>query len=175
MTTYRRLAEEAIDRLGGLLESRAAAWTRSATLPGGDMPRGDFAAYRAELARRRPWLDNALLRRYSRAYGTRVERLLGVAESMRELGLEVLPGLYEREIEYLRREEWAVTAEDILFRRSKLGLHLPVEAMGALAGWLAEHPAGRSPFSHGRGRSPVYEPDPAADTGHGEKGERPLP
>ena len=141
ITTYRRLAEEAVDRLGPLLGHRAPAWTRSATLPGGDMPGGDFAAFRAELARRRPWLDNGLLRRYSRAYGTRVERLLGTADSMRDLGAEVLPGLHVREIEYLRREEWAVTPEDILFRRSKLGLHLPAEASDQLAGWLAGHPA----------------------------------
>ena len=105
------------------------------------MPGGDFAAFRAELARRRPWLDNGLMRRYSRAYGTRVERLLGTADSMRDLGAEVLPGLHVREIEYLRREEWAVTPEDILFRRSKLGLHLPAEASDQLAGWLAGHPA----------------------------------
>ena len=105
------------------------------------MPQADFAAFRAELARRRPWLDNGLLRRYSRAYGTRTERLLGTAGSMRDLGAEVLPGLHVKEIEYQRREEWAVTAEDILFRRSKLGLHLPAEATDELARWLAEHPA----------------------------------
>jgi len=141
ITTYRRLAEEAVDRLGALLRHRGGAWTRSATLPGGDMPRGDFAAFRAELARRWPWLDTGLLRRYSRAYGTRIEQLLAGASSMDDLGSEVLPGLRVREIEYLRREEWAVTEEDILFRRSKLGLHLPAEAPVQLAGWLAAHPA----------------------------------
>jgi glycerol-3-phosphate dehydrogenase len=60
---------------------------------------------------------------------------------MPDLGAEVLPGLHVKEVEYLRREEWAVTAEDILFRRSKLGLHLPAEAPDELACWLAEHPA----------------------------------
>jgi glycerol-3-phosphate dehydrogenase len=59
---------------------------------------------------------------------------------MADLGPEVLPGLYTREIGYLRREEWAVTAEDILFRRSKLGLHLPADAPAQLEGWLAAHP-----------------------------------
>jgi len=141
ITTYRRLAEEAVDRLGVLLGHRARPWTRSATLPGGDMPEADFQAFRTELARRRPWLENSLLRRYSRAYGTRTERLLGAAGSMRDLGAEVLPGLHAKEIEYQRREEWAVSAEDILFRRSKLGLHLPSEATDELARWLAEHPA----------------------------------
>jgi glycerol-3-phosphate dehydrogenase len=141
ITTYRRLAEEAVDRLGTLLRHRSGAWTRSATLPGGDMPRGDFAAFRAELTRRWPWLDTGLLRRYSRAYGTRIDRLLAGASSMDDLGPEVLPGLRVREIEYLRREEWAVSEEDILFRRSKLGLHLPADAPARLAGWLAAHPA----------------------------------
>jgi glycerol-3-phosphate dehydrogenase len=89
------------------------------------------------------------MRRYSRAYGTRVERLLGTADSMRDLGAEVLPGLHVREIEYLRREEWAVTPEDILFRRTKLGLHLPAEATDHLAGWLAGHPADAAAAARG--------------------------
>jgi glycerol-3-phosphate dehydrogenase len=106
------------------------------------MPRGDFVAFRTELVRRRPWLDQALLRRLARAYGTRVERLLGEASAVPDLGVEVVPGLYEKEIEYLRREEWAVTAEDILFRRSKLGLHIAADATKRLASWLADHPPG---------------------------------
>ena len=64
---------------------------------------------------------------------------------MSDLGPEVLPGLRVREIEYLRREEWAVTEDDILFRRSKLGLHLPVDAPAKLAAWLAAHPAEAAP------------------------------
>jgi glycerol-3-phosphate dehydrogenase len=142
ITTYRRVAEEAVDQLVPLLGRRARAWTRAETLPGGDMPRGDLEAFCAGLATRRPWLAGALARRYARAYGTRVEQLLAGCSAMRDLGTEVLPGLYAREIEYLRAEEWAVTAEDILFRRSKLGLHLPADATGRLDGWLAAHPAG---------------------------------
>ena len=141
ITTYRRLAEEAVDRLSPLLGKRTRAWTRTAHLPGGDMPRGAFTEFRTAFAARRPWLDPALLRRYARAYGTRADRLLGAASSMRDLGAEVLPGLYAQEIDYLRREEWAVTAEDILFRRSKLALHLPGDAPERLERWLAAHPA----------------------------------
>jgi glycerol-3-phosphate dehydrogenase len=70
--------------------------------------------------------------------------LLGVARVTQELGEEVLPGLHQREIEYLRSEEWAVTAEDILYRRSKLALHLPADALVRLDEWLARHPRGRS-------------------------------
>ncbi len=105
------------------------------------MPGGDLASFRSDLATRHPWLDAGLLRRLPRAYGTRVERLLGSAAAMADLGQEVLPGLHEREIDYLRREEWAITAEDILFRRSKLGLHLPADATERLERWLATHPA----------------------------------
>jgi glycerol-3-phosphate dehydrogenase len=140
ITTYRRLAEEAIDRLAPMLGNRRHGWTRAATLPGGDMGSDDFAAFRARLAVRCPWLDTRLLRRYARAYGTRVERLLDGARAMPDLGSEVLPGLHEREIAYLRREEWAMTAEDILFRRSKLGLHLPTDAGERLDRWLGDHP-----------------------------------
>jgi glycerol-3-phosphate dehydrogenase len=140
ITTYRKLAEEAIDRLGRMLGNRRRAWTRTAALPGGDIESGDFSAFRARIALRCPWLDIRLLRRYTRAYGTRTERLLDGARAMRDLGNEVLPGLHEREIAYLRREEWAMTAEDILFRRSKLGLHLPADACARLDRWLSEHP-----------------------------------
>jgi glycerol-3-phosphate dehydrogenase len=140
ITTYRRLAEEAIDQLAPMLGHRIRAWTRLATLPGGDMPRGDFTAFRADMARRRPWLDAGLLRRYTRNYGTRIERLLGSAKSAADLGAEIVPGLFEREIDYLRREEWAHSAEDILFRRSKLGLHLPADAAAQLDLWLSRNP-----------------------------------
>jgi glycerol-3-phosphate dehydrogenase len=139
ITTYRRLAEEAIDRLAPMIGNRRRPWTRAATLPGGDMERGDFAAFRTHLAVRHPWLDTRLLRRYTRAYGTRTERLLDGARAMQDLGSEVLPGLREREIAYLRREEWAMNAEDILFRRSKLGLHLSADSAARLDRWLGEH------------------------------------
>ena len=141
ITTYRKLAEEAVDRLAPMLGRRRRAWTRAATLPGGDMRGGDLEAFCSELAARRSWLPASLCRRYARAYGTRVERLLAGARAMRDLGDEVLPALHVCEIEYLRREEWAVTAEDILFRRSKLGLHLPPDAAGRLDHWLAAQPA----------------------------------
>jgi glycerol-3-phosphate dehydrogenase len=89
------------------------------------------------MLRRYAWLDRALLHRYARAYGTRMERLLDGCRSMEDLGRAVLPGLHEREIEYLRREEFAVTADDILFRRSKLGVHLPGGSAARLERWLA--------------------------------------
>lgn len=105
------------------------------------MPQADFEAYRSALSARCPWMPPALLQRYARAYGTRAERILRGAASLADLGEEALPGLHAREIDYLRAEEWAVTADDILYRRSKLALHVPADGPARLEAWLAEHPA----------------------------------
>jgi glycerol-3-phosphate dehydrogenase len=104
------------------------------------MPGADFDAFVAGARLAHAWLPDALLHRYARAYGTRLERVVGDARSLRDLGEQILPGLYEREVDYLRREEWAVTAEDILCRRSKLALHVPDGSAGRLDDWLAGHP-----------------------------------
>jgi glycerol-3-phosphate dehydrogenase len=137
LTTYRKLAEDVVARVLRVLGLSAPRWTAGVPLPGGDIPGGDFEGFRTRLARRYQWLDRALLWRYARAYGTRIDRLLDDCSGMPDLGREVLPGLYEREIEYLRREEFAQTAEDILFRRSKLGLHAPRAGAARLDAWLA--------------------------------------
>lgn len=121
ITTYRRLAEHALAKLAPSLPALGPAWTGSASLPGGDM--ADFESFLADLEARKPWLPAGLARRLARAYGTRVERLLGDAEQLADLGEDLGAGLTEREVDYLVETEWAETAEDILWRRSKLGLH----------------------------------------------------
>jgi glycerol-3-phosphate dehydrogenase len=136
ITTYRRLAEDAVGRLVEPLGCEQPAWTTQAPLPGGDLPEGSFAVFLRTLERRYPWLPPALRQRLARAYGTRVERILNGAAALADLGRAVLPGLHAREIEYLRREEWARTAEDILWRRTKLGLHLKPESAEELTAWL---------------------------------------
>jgi glycerol-3-phosphate dehydrogenase len=145
ITTYRALAEEAVELLARPLGIRTAGWTMKAPLPGGDLgarikasgnPMADFEQFCLVQAQRRPWLPQALLRRYARAYGTRMEAMLGDAASMARLGEEIVSGLFAIEVEYLIAKEWAQTAEDILWRRSKLGLHLPADAGGRLAAWL---------------------------------------
>jgi glycerol-3-phosphate dehydrogenase len=141
LTTYRKLAEDVVDELAPLLGVRGTHWTADAPLPGGDMPNADFDAFLAQFARRHPWLPPALCRRYARAYGTRAERLLDGAGSLENLGAQVLPGLYEREIDYLVAQEFALTAEDILWRRSKLGLHLPANATRRLEDWMTRRSA----------------------------------
>jgi len=139
ITTYRKLAEDAVDRLARALgRGGRRHWTAGAMLPGGDLPQGSFAVFLRALEHRHPWLPPSLRRRYARAYGTRAETMLHEARSLADLGAEVLPGLYEREIEYLCRHEWAQSADDILWRRSKLGLHLPRGSAAALDAWLAQ-------------------------------------
>jgi glycerol-3-phosphate dehydrogenase len=137
ITTYRRLAEDAVNLLGEPLGLRAAPWSAGAVLPGGDLPHGSFAVFLRTLERRYPWLPARLRRRYAHAYGTRIERVLGAAATAADLGQELLPQLYEREVDYLCREEYARSAQDILWRRSKLGLHLLQADLSPLERWLA--------------------------------------
>ena len=136
ITTYRRLAEETVDQVCAVLGRKRPHWTASAPLPGGDLPGGDFERFAAELIATHAWADPAMLRRMAHAYGSRIARILGGTEDVSALGAEVLPGLYERELTYLRDEEWARTAEDVLWRRSKLGLGLPADAVTRLQDWL---------------------------------------
>ncbi len=139
ITTYRRLAEEVMELLQAPLRNFKPAWTATAPLPGGDMPGADFGRFFEELKRRRPWLPAALAERYARAYGTRIEVLLADARRLDDLGTDLGAGLYEAEINYLTFYEWALTADDILWRRSKLGLQAPPDMVERLRAWLTEH------------------------------------
>jgi glycerol-3-phosphate dehydrogenase len=137
ITTYRRLAEHAMEKLAPFLPGLGRPWTAGAPLPGGDLlPAGDFEAYLAGLRRARPWLPAELARRLGRAYGTRIERVLGDAASLADLGEDLGAGLTEREAAYLVDAEWARTADDILWRRSKLGLHGGEALKRRVEAWL---------------------------------------
>ena len=144
ITTYRRLAEHALRQLQPHLAGLGRAWTGGAPLPGGDLAEGDLDAFRAELRARRPWLPAELVRRLAGAYGTRVERLLGDAASLDDLGRDLGAGLTEREVDYLVRAEWAQTTEDILWRRSKLGLHGGARLAANVTAYLERSKAGSS-------------------------------
>ncbi|MCH7342574.1 glycerol-3-phosphate dehydrogenase [Pelomonas sp. CA6] len=146
ITTFRKLAEDAADRIGEMLDQPRPAWTEGAFLPGGDLsdwvgaaqprhPQRDFLRFVQEVLRRYPFLPPALAHRLARAYGARVERVLDDARDLQALGAEVAPGLFERELDYLRREEWACDAEDVLWRRSKLGLHYSEAQRAQVARW----------------------------------------
>jgi glycerol-3-phosphate dehydrogenase len=137
ITTYRKLAEHAMEKLAPLLSPQSRAWTSGAILPGGDMPEADFERFAATLIAQRPGLPAALLRRFARAYGTRVATLLGDARDVAGLGHHFGGDLYAAEVDYLARHEWARTGHDVLFRRSKLGLKLDKSVESALDEHLA--------------------------------------
>lgn len=138
ITTYRRLAEHALERLGPYLPATGKPWTASVPLPGGDC--GAFDPFLEHLLKKRPFLPPAMARRLAHAYGSRVDVLLGGAQSLDDLGTDLGGGLTTREIDYLAQYEWAMTAEDILWRRSKLGLHVPAETPDAVALYLTTRP-----------------------------------
>jgi len=124
ITTHRRLAEEAVDRMAPFFPSAGRSWTEEALLPGGDIGELDPDAYARRLCEKHASLPAELLARYARTYGTRTERLLESVTSIGDLGEHFGGGLYAREVDYLVSNEWARSAEDILFRRTKLGLHV---------------------------------------------------
>ena len=137
ITTYRHLGEAAVDLLAARLPALSGpAWTQTRPLPGGDFPVDGAAALRDEIAARYPFLAAADAERIQKAYGTRAFAWLSEASGWDDLGRNFGCGLSEAEADYLRREEWARTAEDILWRRSKLGLRFNAAQQAALAQWL---------------------------------------
>jgi glycerol-3-phosphate dehydrogenase len=147
ITTFRRLAEDAADLLMQPLAIAAGrgAWTNGAFLPGGDLnkwigaggrPDTDFDRFEQAVRLRYPHLGAGLLHRLARAYGARIDRVIGDVDAP---GAEVAPGLFEFELRYLHDHEWARSADDVLWRRSKLGLHFSAEQRAAVAAWCATH------------------------------------
>jgi glycerol-3-phosphate dehydrogenase len=136
ITTYRKLAEHALEKLAPFLPD-AQGWTAGAALPGGDIADGDFEAFVRKLCESHATLPPALLRRLARAYGTRTRLILGDAATIDDLGEDFGGALHRAEINYLVRHEWARTAEDILYRRSKLGLHVPEGTAERIDAYLA--------------------------------------
>ncbi len=142
ITTYRHLAEEAVDKLAARMPGLdGPAWTKREPLPGGDFPIDGLPALKAQLAAAYPFLDATDLDRIARAYGTRAPRWLGEAKAWEDLGPSFGAGLSAAEVAYLRHVEWASTAEDILWRRTKLGLRLDSAQQAALADYLQTHHA----------------------------------
>jgi glycerol-3-phosphate dehydrogenase len=123
ITTYRRLAEHALKKLEPHLGPMAKPWTGATPLPGGDIPGGDVEAFIGDVHRRWPFLDLTQARRLAHAYGTRISRLLDGVGSREEMGEDFGGGLTRLEVDFLVREEWAGSAEDLYWRHSKAGLH----------------------------------------------------
>lgn len=124
ITTFRKLAEEAVDQLGRALDRPEPAWTAGVPLPGGDIAQANFERFAEQFRQQHAWLPVELAHRYARAYGTRATHIVGTTRSLDDLGRTFAPGLYEAELRYLRDTEWARSAQDVLWRRSKLGLHV---------------------------------------------------
>lgn len=141
ITTYRRLAEEALEHLAPYLHGTMASegWTGKAPLPGGDMDVSAVTALSAGLAEKYPFLTAAQANRLAHAYGTRATRWLGDAKSAGDLGQSFGVGLTEAEVRYLISSEWARTAEDIVWRRSKLGLRLSPAEIAVIDDWISAH------------------------------------
>ena len=114
-------------------------WTRTAPLPGGDMPGGDFDALVDDLARSYPKLDPGFVGSLARRHGSLSRVVLGDARDMADLGFDFGAGLRAREIDYLIAHEWARTADDVLWRRTKRGLHLDQRQRAAVAAYVASH------------------------------------
>ncbi|MGK6306988.1 glycerol-3-phosphate dehydrogenase [Variovorax sp. DT-64] len=147
ITTFRKLSEDAADEMGRMLGESRAAWTEGAFLAGGDLsgwigaatrPDSDFERFVEAVRAKHPWLEGALARRLSRAYGSRIATVIGDAQSMNDMGQAVAPGLHERELRYLQDEEWACSGDDVLWRRSKLGLHYTPEERERVGAWMQQ-------------------------------------
>ncbi|HTW27845.1 MAG TPA: glycerol-3-phosphate dehydrogenase [Acetobacteraceae bacterium] len=136
ITTYRRLAEHAMDKLGPFYPRLGPAWTGKAALPGGDIPGADFDTWLRGLQARFAFLPPDLAWHYGRLYGTRADALLDGAKSLADLGRHFGGRLYEREADFLRRTEWARAPEDVLQRRTKHYLHMTAAEQDAFAAWM---------------------------------------
>ncbi|WP_043309337.1 glycerol-3-phosphate dehydrogenase [Pseudomonas sp. ML96] len=135
LTTYRKLAEAAMELLAPTFSHLCPAWTAKAPLPGGESM-DSREALADKLIARFGWLDRELALRWAGTYGSRTWRLLDGVQRQSELGEHLGAGLYTREVDYLRREEWAVEVEDILWRRTKLGLFMTPGQQARLRDYL---------------------------------------
>ncbi|WP_413736699.1 glycerol-3-phosphate dehydrogenase [Sodalis sp. RH21] len=144
LTTYRKLAEHALEKLGKYYPNAKGAWTKGTVLPGGDFS-GDRDDYAAQLRRKYAFLPESLARRYSRTYGSHSELILAGAAKLADLGEDFGHGLYGAELQYLVEKEWVVTLEDAIWRRTKLGMWLDDAQQQHVKDWLAQHArAGRT-------------------------------
>ncbi len=142
ITTYRRLAEEVMEKLEPYAEFERKDWTDGAPLPGGDLsgqsnPSDALAEHVEGVKAKFRWLDGMVAERLACSYGTRVFSLLEGVASAEGMGADFGAGLFEREVVFLRETEWAKAADDILWRRTKRGLHMTEAERASFADWFA--------------------------------------
>ncbi len=133
LTTYRKLSEHAMEKISHIFPNMRGAWTKDASLPGGDIQYEELQSYKMDMTAEYPWLDDTILYRMIDAYGTRVSAILNGKNSIADLGQHYGQGLYDAEINYLTQYEFAHSAEDILWRRSKIGLQMNPEQIKTLS------------------------------------------
>ncbi len=146
ITTFRKLAEEAVDMIAPRLGNQKGSWTADACLPGGDLygsvPQNravmEYDGFVMQMQHQYSWLPAVLVARYVRAYGTRINKLLEGRTHLSGMGVELVKGLFAAELEYLMKFEWATSGADILWRRSKLGLHVPADTEQKIDQWIAQ-------------------------------------
>lgn len=137
ITTFRKLAEHAMQQLAPFFPAQGPDWTAQAALPGGEIENGDFSTFLGQVKTRWPWLPTPLRHHYARLYGARLERLLGDAQSLEGLGEWFGGCLYEAEARYLIAHEWARQPDDVLWRRTKHRLHLNEAQIDRFNHWFA--------------------------------------
>ena len=153
ITTYRRLAESMMEKISALIGGKGSNWTRGAELPGGDFPHKGFDHLVSQFQRDYPFLPGDTVRRLVRLYGTRTSDMLVGATSYSGLGEDFGFGLTESEVEYLIREEWVLTADDVLWRRTKLGLLFSQSAKAHLEKFIVSSLAASAGGRRKTGRS----------------------
>ncbi|RPH22306.1 glycerol-3-phosphate dehydrogenase [Buttiauxella warmboldiae] len=138
LTTYRKLAEHALDKLKGYYPNMGPGWTKGSVLPGGEI-NGDRDRYAAQLRQRYTFLTESLARRFSRTYGSNSDVMLAEKASQDDLGEDFGHEFYEAELRYLVEHEWVRTLDDAIWRRTKLGMWLTEEQQARVAQWLEKH------------------------------------
>lgn len=136
ITTFRELAQRGMHKLKTFFPAMSGDWTDKTALPGGDMSGSDFEAFQSGLKQSHPWMPRALRQHYARLYGTRTAQIVGDATSVDGLGRHFGGTLYEAEARYLASHEWAQTAEDILWRRTKHHVHLTPSERADFTTWF---------------------------------------
>jgi glycerol-3-phosphate dehydrogenase len=139
LTTHRKMAEQAVEKLAPYLKLDSPSRTATETLPGGDFGSDAFEGFETSLLRACPGFPAPQIRRYARLYGTRARDLLAGAGSPADLGRRLGADLHEREVEFLMQTEWARSAEDIVWRRTKLGLRLTAEEIEGVGKYVRAH------------------------------------
>ncbi len=148
ITTYRKLAEAALGKAGRFFPKAGPDWTAGVSLPGGDFPVDGVATLIAELRQQYPFLDAFWARRLIKAYGTEARLILDDAKSVQDMGKAFGANLTEREVNWLMEKEYARTAEDVVWRRSRLGLRMSKAEIGDLDNWMKDARASDGPMAN---------------------------